>query len=129
MSKSNSKIIIPELEPIVVSDKAQLEKKTFFNRLHCLKKKYPTQPNIIWFVVLESVRTTASFTAIIVIDNSVRNAQMNIRKVRKTITTKWSLTDNANHNFLKRNASFTKNEMYIYFVKIVMFHCVLSASS
>lgn len=62
----------------------------------------------IWFVVLKTAKRTASFSAIIVIDEWVNNAKMNIKRVWKPRTMKWSLIDNENDNFLWRNARTTQ---------------------
>ena len=53
----------------------------------------------IWFVVLRIARRMVSFTAMLVIDHYVNNAETNIRKVPKTKTMKLSPTDTANKSF------------------------------
>ena len=72
----------------------------------------------IWFVVLKTVRIMASFTAMIVIDHYVKNAEIDIKNFQGPKTMKLSFTDIANISFLWKYAKTTQHEIYTSFVEI-----------
>uniref|UniRef100_K1PN33 Uncharacterized protein n=1 Tax=Magallana gigas TaxID=29159 RepID=K1PN33_MAGGI len=94
---------------------------------HYLNPKYHLMPNTIWCVVLKTVRNLASFTAIIVTNKCVNNAEMNIRRIRQPRITKWSIINNESSNFLWRNARFTPQKTLIFSVRNAKFPFVTNA--
>ena len=72
----------------------------------------------IWFVVLKTVREMANFTAMIVTNPYVNNAETTIKNVLKPNTMKLSFTDTANISFLWKYAKTTQLEMKTSFAKI-----------
>ena len=65
----------------------------------------------IWFVVLKTVRKMDNFTAMIVTDHCVNNAETNIKNFLKPKTIKLSFTDTANISFLWKYAKTIQHEM------------------
>ena len=80
-----------------------------------------------WSVVLKNVRRMVSFTAMLVTDHCVNNAETIIYRIQKQKPMKLSFIDTANISFLWRNANSIQHEMLICFVENAKLRSVLNA--
>ena len=69
----------------------------------------------IWFVALKTARRMVSFTAMLVTNHCVNNAETNIKKVPTPKTMKLYFTDTANISFLWKNAKIIQHEIQTSF--------------